>query len=223
MLRITSLAILLGAGAAVASPRSEGAITLDQVLAQVAAKQKTVTTLQSDFRQEKTMAMMSAPQVSTGTFAYANPDRVVWTYDAPSPVTMLIRDGWLTTYYPQLRKAERLEIGSYQERIFRYMAAPGSLDELRKYFDFTFRQSRSQPVYTLELVPKTKTLEKRVRRITLWIDRESLLTTQFEYVDGGGDLTRYEFRNVRINQTLPAATFQLDLPAGVRVEQMRIN
>lgn len=209
--------------AAVAAPRSSGAVTLDEVLAQVSAKQKTIATLQSNFRQEKTMAMMADPQVSTGTFAYARPDRVIWTYGSPSPVTMLIRDGWLTTWYPQLNKAERLEIGSYQERIFRYMAAPGSLDELRKYFDFTFRQSRSEPVYTLELIPKTKTLEKRVRRITLWIDRESLLTTKFEYVDGGGDLTRYEFQDVRINESLPPGAFELNLPANARIEQMRVN
>lgn len=224
ILRITcALTIAVSPATLGGAPRSTGAVTLDQVLAQISARQKTIETLQSGFRQEKTMAMMASPQVSTGTFAYSKPDRVIWTYGAPSPVTMLIRDGWLTTWYPQLNKAEKLEIGSYQERIFRYMAAPGSLDELQKYFDFTFRQSRSEPVYTLELIPKTKTLEKRVKRITLWIDRDSLLTTKFEYVDGGGDLTRYEFRDVKINEPLPADMFELNLPAGVRVEQMRIN
>lgn len=220
----TAVAVaLIVAPLAGAPARRAAAVSLEDVLRETSERQKNVSTLQAEFTQEKRMALMVGPQKSSGRFTYSKPDKVVWTYSAPSPVTMLIADGWLTTYYPELRKAEKLEISKYQDRIFRYMAAPGSLDELRKYFDFTFRQSKSQPVYTLELLPKTKTLEKRVKKITIWIDRETYLTTSFEYVDGQGDLTRYEFTNIRINQPVAPSAFNLELPPGVRVEQVKLN
>jgi outer membrane lipoprotein carrier protein len=207
----------LSAGAA------PGTKKLADVIREVSARQKSVSTLQADFKQEKVMALLANPETSTGSFTYSKPHNVVWNYSSPRPVTMVIADGWMTTYYPDLNKAEKLEVQKYQDRIFRYMAASGAIDELGKYFNFSFVESKKANFYTLELLPKTQALGKRVQRIKIWIDKTSYLTTKFEYVEGDGDLTRYEFSNVRVNGVVPAATFKLNLPAGVRVEQVKLN
>jgi outer membrane lipoprotein-sorting protein len=196
---------------------------LDKVIKEVSARQKKVQTLQADFRQEKELALLAKPEVSTGSFLYSKPNNVVWKYEAPKQVVMNISDGWMTTYYPQLNKAEKLDVRRYQDRIFRYMAASGALDELGTYFDFTFIESKASPVYTLELTPKNKLVGKRVKRIKIWIDRKSYLTTKFEYVEPDGDLTRYEFTNIRVNQQIAPHAFELNLPPTVRVEQMKIQ
>jgi outer membrane lipoprotein-sorting protein len=221
-----SISILLVAALAatpLAHADSKVSGSLAKVLKEVSARQKKVDTLQADFRQEKELALLAKPEVSTGTFVYAKPSDVLWRYDAPKPVVMLISKGWLTTYYPQLNKAEKLEVKRYQDRIFRYMAASGAIDDLGKYFDFKFIESKASPSYLLELNPKTKTLAKRVQKIRIWIDKTSYLTTKFEYVEGDGDITRYEFTNIRLNKPVPAASFELKLPAGVRIEQMKVN
>ena len=200
-----------------------GATTLDKVVKEVSARQKKVQTLQANFTQEKELALLAKPEVTTGTFVYSKPNNVLWKYEAPKPVTMLITGGWLTTYYPDLKKAEKLDVSKYQDRIFRYMAASGALDELGRYFDFTFTESKKSPFYTLDLTPKSKVVAKRVKRIKLWIDTQTFLTTKFEYVEADGDLTRYEFKNVRVNEPVPPATFTLNLPANVKVEQMKLQ
>ena len=74
--------------------------------------------------------VLAKPEISTGRFIYSKPNNVLWTYDAPKRVTMLIAAGMLTTYYPDLKKAERIEVKRYQDRIFRYMGASGAIDEL---------------------------------------------------------------------------------------------
>lgn len=213
--------LLLLPSLALADSRPSG--TLGKVITEVSKRQKSLQSLQASFRQEKQMALLAQPEVSVGTFAYAKPNQVLWKYDTPKPVTMLIANGWLTTYYPALKKAERLEVKRFQDRIFRYMAASAALDELGKYFNFTFIESKKDPFYTLELTPKTKTVERRVKRIKIWIDRNSYLTNKFEYVEGDGDLTRYEFSNIRINAPIPPATFTLNLPANVKVEQIKVQ
>jgi outer membrane lipoprotein carrier protein len=197
--------------------------TLDKVVKEVSARQKTVKTLQADFRQEKELALLTKPEVSNGSFLYSKPNNVVWKYEAPRPVIMNISNGWMTTYYPQLNKAEKLDVRRYQDRIFRYMAASGALDELGNYFDFTFVESKSSPFYTLDLTPKNKIVGKRVKRIKIWIDRKSYLTTKFEYVEPDGDLTRYEFSNIRVNEQIAPQAFELNLPPTVRVEQMKLQ
>lgn len=214
---------LLAAAATVSAADTKRPVKLQDVVREISAKQKAVTTLQADFRQEKEMSLLENAEVSTGSFIYSKPNNVVWSYSSPKPVQMVIADGWMTTYYPQLNKAEKLEIRKYQDRIFRYMAASGAIDELGKYFDFTFLDTKNSPTWTLDLKPKTSTVGKRVQRIKIWIDKKSYLTTKFEYVEGDGDLTRYEFINIRINQTVPAAAFQLNLPNSVRIEQVKLN
>ncbi len=197
--------------------------SLDDVIRKVQLAQAKTNTLQADFRQEKSLALMAKPEVSTGRFIYSKPNNVLWTYDAPKRVTMLIANGMLTTYYPDLNKAERIEVKRYQDRIFKYMGASGAIDELGAWFNFTFTNTSDKPYYALDLDPKSKTIAKRVRHIRIYIDKTSYLTTQFEYTEGDGDKTRYEFTNVKVNAPVEQSRFTLQLPASVRVEQMKLQ
>ncbi len=197
--------------------------SLDEVVRRVQAQQQKTNTLEADFRQEKTLALLAKPEVSTGHFTFSKPHNVLWRYDAPKRVEMLIANGVLTTYYPDLRKAEQIEIKRYQDRIFKYMGASGAIDELALYFDFTFTNTADKPFYVLDLTPKSKGIAKRVRHIRIWIDKKSYLTTRFEYIEGDGDMTRYEFTNVRVNQPIEHGRFTLNLPSTVRVEQMKLQ
>jgi outer membrane lipoprotein-sorting protein len=203
--------------------RAAAPVTLAQVIKHVQELQKKTMTMQADFRQEKELALMARPEVSTGTFVYSRPSNVLWTYAAPKRVQMVIANGVMTTYYPELGKAERIDVKRFEDRIFKYMGASGAIDELARYFDFTFTDSKSKPVYVLDLTPKNRAVSKRVQRIKLWIDKKTYVTTKVEYVEGDGDVTRYEFTNVRINEPVPPSKFALSLPSTVKVEQMKIQ
>jgi outer membrane lipoprotein-sorting protein len=203
--------------------RSAKPDSLDEVIRKVQLAQTKTNTLQADFRQEKTLALLSKPEVATGRFVYSKPNNVLWTYDAPKRVTMLIANGILTTYYPDLQKAERIEVKRYQDRIFKYMGASGAIEELGAWFNFTFTNTSDKPYYVLDLDPKSKTIAKRVRHIKIFIDKKSYLTTQFEYTEGDGDKTRYEFLNIKINAPVEQSRFSLTLPSSVRVEQMKLQ
>lgn len=209
--------------ATTAAVQAAPAVTLAQVIKKVQEQQKKTATLQADFRQEKELALMARPEVSTGTFIYSRPSNVRWTYDSPKRVQMVIAGGFLTTYYPELNKAERIDVKRFEDRIFKYMGATGAIDELARYFDFTFTDSKSKPVFVLDLTPKNRAVSKRVQRIKLWIDKSTYLTSKIEYVEGDGDITRYEFTNVRINENVPSSQFALTLPSTVRVETMNLQ
>jgi outer membrane lipoprotein-sorting protein len=197
--------------------------SLDEVIRRVQEHQQKTKTLQADFKQEKTLALLARPEVSTGHFTYQTPNKVLWTYDAPKRVTMLIANGMMTTYYPELNKAEQIEVKRYQDRIFKYMGASGAIDELASYFNFTFSNRADLPAFVLDLDPKTKSIAKRVKHIRIWIDKKTYLTTKFEYTEGDGDKTGYEFTNVKINEPISNDKFVLSLPPSVRVEQMKLQ
>ncbi len=198
-------------------------VTIEEVVKKVQEQQKKTTTLQANFRQEKELALLAKPEVSSGTFVFSKPNNVLWTYDAPKRVTMLISGGVLSTYYPDLNKVEKLEVKRFEDRIFKYMGASGAIDDLGRYFDFTFTDNAASPAYTLDLTPKNRAVARRVQHIRIWIDKKTYLTSKFEYTEGDGDITRYEFTNIKINQPVTPDRFTLNLPASVKVEQMKLQ
>lgn len=217
------LLALVSASSLSADSRIEGT-RIEQVLSEVDARQKSVRSLRADFRQIKEVGMLAEREISTGTFLFAQPNRVLWKYEEPRAVSMAIAGGVMTTWYPELNRAERMEIKRFEDRIFRYMGAgTGAIRELGKYFDFRFVEDRKAKEFILELSPKSRTLEKRIRSITIWIDGETYFTRGFEYVEGDGDLTRFEFSNIAINPDLAANAFQLDIPDSVKVETIRLD
>jgi outer membrane lipoprotein-sorting protein len=226
---VTSKAVAAALCAAVivlplsAASRKPSAVTLETVVKKVQEQQKNMRTLQASFRQEKEMSLLAQPEVSTGTFAFSKPNNVLWTYDSPKRVQMLIADGLMTTYYPDLKKAETIDISKFEDRIFKYMGASGAIEELERYFDFTFTDTASSPTWVLDLTPKNRAVEKRVKRIKIWIDRQTFLTTKFEYVEADGDITRYTFNNLKLNQPIEQGRFTLALPPTVTVEQMKLQ
>ena len=223
--RIATTALCFAALAVPAmAARREDPNSLEAVIKKVQEQQKKTSTIQADFRQEKELAMMAKPEVSTGTFVYSKPNNVLWSYDAPKRVQMLIAGGTLTTYYPDLNKAERIDTTRYEDRIFKYLgASTGAIDELSKYFDFTFTDKASSATWMLDLNPKSIAIARRVKHIKIWIDKKTYLASKIEYIEGDGDTTRYEFTNVRINQPVEQSRFVLNLPPTVHIEAMKLQ
>jgi len=214
---------LLALSSPLAAARKVDPNSLEAVVKNVQDQQKKTTSMEADFRQEKVLALLSKPDVSTGTFVFSRPNSVLWSYDAPKRVQMLIANGTLTTYYPDLNKAEKLDVTRFQDRIFKYMGATGAIDELGRYFDFTFTDNSANPAFMLDLSPKNRAVARRVKHIKIWIDKKTFITSKFEYTEGDGDVTRYEFTNIKLNQPIAASKFTLNLPPTVRVEQMKMQ
>src|SRR5205823_3233483 len=116
-----------------------------------------------------------------GSFVFSKPNNVLWLYDAPKRVQMLISGGMLSTYYPDLNKVEKLEVKRFEDRIFKYMGASGAIEDLSRYFDFTFTDNAANPAYVLDLSPKGRAIARRVKHIRIWIDKKTYLTSKFEY------------------------------------------
>ncbi len=194
---------------------------IERVLREVAVAQKKVQTLEASFRQEKTSGLLAAPEVSFGTFVFSRPNRAVWRYEKPKAVEMLVSDGWLTTWYPELNRAERIEVKRFEERIFRYLGATtGAIADLDAYFDFRLVNVKAKPFYTLILTPKGERVARRVRRIEVNVDRDTYLTTSLDYTEGDGDRTRYDFSSIRVNEPLSKTRLNLSLPSTVKVETL---
>ena len=57
-----------------------------------------------------------------------------WQYDAPTPKVIVINGDELVTWYQDLHRAEKVQVGRYSDAVFKYLGASGSLETLMDYF-----------------------------------------------------------------------------------------
>ena len=70
-----------------------------------------IVSLQADFVQTKTSAMLAEPQVSTGHMTYRAPDYMQWAYLTPQQLVWEI-DGEQSNVNPQIQKLLRMIMSS---------------------------------------------------------------------------------------------------------------
>lgn len=193
---------------------------LERLVERVKLEQSQVETMEAAFEQDKVSSLFLRPETATGVFSYRAPENIRWEYESPDPIVMLINGEELITWYPDLQRAEAMTVRRYSEQVFKYLGAGGSLDTMLKYFWLTvsFPESSGEP-YHLDLRPRYQRIAKRIQGLELWIDGESFLPIRLKYVEPNGDHTEYRFRDLRVNQKLPADRFELELPPDVVVKR----
>lgn len=70
-----------------------------------------ILSLEADFVQTKTLAMMSEPQVSAGHMTYRAPDYMRWAYQSPQALVWEV-DGDKSNVNPQVQKLLRMIMAS---------------------------------------------------------------------------------------------------------------
>ncbi len=204
-------------------PSLKGGEKLAALLQRVSEAQRELTTLQAAFEQRKVSHLLAEPSVMSGRFFFLAPDHVRWEYTAPRQMTVVISGGVAITYRPAEKRAERLEVGRMQRKVFRMMGAAEPLDALRQYFSFTLRDPGDGANYTLLLRPTGYQLKKRLTEVGVEIDRASFLPVALSLVEADGDSTAYSFTAVRKNEALADSLFSLDLPPDVEIVKIKLH
>jgi len=217
------LAAVWAAGEEPLPPELRGGEKLAALLQRVAAAQAETSSLEAAFTQRRDSQLLAEPSVMSGRFYFRAPDRVRWEYETPRRMTVLIDAGVAITYRPDERRAERIEVGRVQRRLFRLMGAAEPLDALRSYFSFTLRDPGDGANYTLILRPSTNQLKKRIGEVVVEIDRLQFLPVAVSYSEPDGDTTAYTFADITRNQPLADEHFRLDLPPDVKVVELKLH
>lgn len=191
---------------------------LEALLERMRYEHERLDTLESDFVQLKESAMFLEPSESHGVFSYGAPDQIRWEYLEPNPMSLLITNDEMTIWYRDLDRAESASVGRQSQRILEYMGASASMDKLVQYFTVTLRMPDTEDdPFILRLSPRYERVAKRIQELETWIDSKLYLPLRLRYVEGDGDVTEYEFSNLRVNEGLPEDTFILEIPENVEV------
>lgn len=215
------------AQASVPDPTDEalsGKARLAALIERIKHEQGRMETMTARFTQRRESDLLLEPEESEGVFYYRAPDQVRWEYLTPNPISVVIDGKLMTTWYRDLKRADRLKIGRYSSQVFKYLGASGSVETLLDYFQVVadFPDEPGEP-YRLRLLPKYDRISAKLESMTLWIDPELYFPSRLRYVSADGDVTEYRFRELTVNGQVPGDQFSLDLPKDVQVREVDLG
>jgi outer membrane lipoprotein-sorting protein len=190
---------------------------LEDALARIAEKGKSVQNFRALFRQTKSVYLLDEPLRSEGRILY-RPGRLRWETTAPEASVLVIDEAGMKVYLPKLRQLEVYDFPG-REALGAILPLFGqSVEDLRRSYEVSLKTG-DPALFVLDLVPKSERMRRAVARLEVAIDRASLLPNRLVTEDPSGDKSETTFEHVEPNVDISESDFELKVPPGTAVKK----
>lgn len=189
---------------------------LKEVVEKFDAAQAKVTSLQAPFTLTTQRALLKTPTVTKGTLFLQGSDFVHFAFAPPEDLILHLTPKALISYSPAAKDGEMLKIGHVKNSNRQFLGLGQKLSYLSDYFAVAVSESKDAGgSYLLAFTPRTLSLKKRMKSMALWVDKESYLPRQAEWIERGGDSWLLELGPLQLNQPIPPAVSGFKVPEGI--------
>lgn len=215
---IRSLLLLLSA-LALTAQQPAAPPPLQEVVERFDAAQAKVNTLQAPFTLTIRRAMLKTPTVTKGTLYLQGSDFAHFAFAPPEDLILHLTPKALLSFSPGAREGELLKIGAIKNHNRKFLGLGQKLAFLADYFQIGLGESKEMGgTWFLTLMPRTLAVKKRMQAIYIWVDRDSYLPRQLQWIERSGDSWLLELGAMQTNQPLPAAILNFKVPEGVTLK-----
>lgn len=178
--------------------------------------QAQVQTLQCPFTLTLRRALLKTPSVTRGTMYLQGSDFAHFAFQSPEDLVLHLTPKALISYSPEAREGELMKIGIFKNADRKFLGLGQKLSYLSDYFQIALGEAKDgSNTWSLALTPRTLSLRKRMQALNLWVDKETWLPRQIQWVERSGDSWFLELGALKINQPLPPGVTGFKLPEGV--------
>lgn len=172
------------------------------------AASKKLTSINSDFIQEKHLSMMEADIKSNGKFKYKKENKVRLEYTSPFQYLMVLNNGKM--YIKDGNKVNKFDTNS--NKMFRQindMMVSTLRGDVLHSKNYAVKYFENESHYLLELNPQEKTIKEMMQTIKIQIDKKKLFVTTIQMMELSGDYTKMIFQNITQNAALNDSEFMV--------------
>ena len=189
---------------------------LREVVERFDAAQAQVQTLQCPFTLTLRRALLKTPSVTRGTMYLQGSDFAHFAFQSPEDLVLHLTPKALISYSPEAREGELMKIGLIKNADRKFLGLGQKLSYLSDYFQIALGEAKDgSNTWHLALAPRTLSLRKRMQALNLWVDKETWLPRQIQWIERSGDSWFLELGALRINQALPVGVTGFKLPEGI--------
>ncbi|GLH73218.1 hypothetical protein GETHLI_17200 [Geothrix limicola] len=215
MSRTLLVLILLALGAA-PPLAAQAPPPLREVVERFDAAQAQAQTLQCPFTLTLRRALLKTPSVTKGTLYLQGSDFAHFAFQPPEDLILHLTPKALISYSPEAREGELMKIGFIKNADRKFLGLGQKLSYLSDYFQIALSDAKDgSNTWFLTLTPRTLSLRKRMQTLNLWVDKESWLPRQIQWIERSGDTWFLELGALKVNQPLPPTVTGFKLPEGI--------
>ena len=189
---------------------------LREVVERFDSAQAQIQTLQCPFTLTLRRALLKTPSVTRGTVYLQGSEFAHFSFLPPEDLILHLTPKALISYSPEAKEGEMMKIGIIKNSDRKFLGLGQKLSYLSDYFQIALDEGKDGTnTWYLTLTPRTLSLRKRLLALNLWVDRETWLPRQVQWVERSGDSWLLELGTLRTNQPLPASVSGFRLPEGI--------
>lgn len=197
----------------------QAAAPLKELVERFDAAQAKVDTLQAPFTLTIRRSMLKTPTVTKGTLYLQGSEFAHFNFSAPEDLVLHLTPKALISYSPGSKEAQFVKIGVIKNSNRKFLGLGQKLSYLGEYFQIGLGQSKEVAgTYFLMLTPRTLGMKKRMQSLYIWVDQDSNLPRQLQWVERSGDTWQLELGALQTNQPLPPGVTGFKLPGGVSLK-----
>jgi len=199
---------------------AQGPMGLKEAAERFDAAQARVDTLQAPFSLTIRRVLLKTPTVTKGTVYLQGSDFAHFSFAPPEDLVLHLTPKALVSYSPAAGSGEMLKIGFIKNANRKFLGLGQKLSYLSDYFKVSMEDGKEpRGTYQFTLHPRSLSVKKRLERLDIWVDKESFLPRQLNWVERGGDTWLLELGPLVTNQPLPAAVTGFKLPPGIPLKE----
>ncbi len=157
----------------------------------------TITSIQSDFVQIRTLSIMEEPLISSGQFTYKKPELMKWDQQLPTPYYFIVNGANVIRFDGEKRNqiaANSPQVSHFKDFILGTVS--GSMFESDQFLStFTKKGDKVKIV----LVPQQRAMLKRIGKIELVFGYQKMVLFELTLVEAKGDKMTIHFSNQKTN------------------------
>ncbi len=198
--------------------------SVDDVLDQWFAAQKSLTSWSADFIQTRTLPTLTQPLITNGHVDFAMPGDFRWELGRPARTIALGHDSEMFIIYPLLKRAERYPLGPGAPKQWRDMLSllQAGFPRNRQQFTAQFKVlslTVTNANWLLALTPASTFARQMIPELRLGFATNTFELTSTEMILMDGSRMRTDFTNATVNPPLDGNMFIWHPPADFKVTE----
>jgi outer membrane lipoprotein-sorting protein len=166
-----------------------------------------INTIESDFTQEKKLSILSNTLVSKGHFCFRRENNIRWEYLQPYKYLIIISQDKIYIKEEKDQKQYDIQSNKMFQEMNRFISGCIQGDILKNDKDYKIGYFEDSRYFFVTLVPVAEKMKQMLNEIQIWFDRTDLTVSRIRMMESGGDYTRIDFINKKLNTDIPPEKF----------------
>lgn len=173
----------------------------------LASMSSSTRTIESDFVQEKNLSVLAGKIISKGHFSFRRENNIRWEYLQPYRYLIIISGGKIYIREESAQKQYDIQSSEMFRQMNTFISGCIQGDILKNESDFGITYLENAGEYMVKLVPKSPSMRNMLSEVQLAFDRGDFSVIRINMVEPGGDYTRIDFLNKKLNTDIPIEKF----------------